>query len=146
MRRLQWWMRVAGALYLLQAVIAAIVLLPIRVLGPAGTLARAAAGEPTAKLLVDTWVLFGLEVAVVGAALLLASRVPAQASVLVATVLGLELVRGIGHDIYMMVRDYDATPFVVWIVIHTVLIVTGLVFLRRAESPGLSAPADARTS
>jgi len=139
-------MRVAGALYLLQAVIAAIVLLPIRVLGPADALPRAAAGDPTTKLLVDTWILFGLEVGVVGAALLLASRVPAQARVLVGTVLGLELVRGIGHDIYMMVRGYEATPFVVWIVIHTVLIVTGLVFLRRAESPGLRAPVDARAS
>ena len=137
MRRLKWWMRAAGALYILQAVIAAIVLLPIQVLAPAGTLAAVGAGDRTAKLLVDTWVLFGLEVGTVGAALLVASRSPERAIVLVWTVIGLELFRGIGHDGYMLVQGYEATGLVVWIVIHTVLIVTGLVFLRGARSAGV---------
>ena len=136
MRRLKWWMRLAGALYILQAVIAAIVLLPIQVLAPAGTLAAVAAGDRTAKLLVDTWVLFGLEVGTVGAALLVASRSPERAIVLVWTVIGLEFLRGIGHDVYMLARGYEATGLVVWIVIHTVLIVTGLLFLRGARSVG----------
>ena len=141
MQRLRWWMRVAGTLYVVQAVIAAIVFVPIQVLGPPGALDAAAAGDRTAKLLVDTWVLFGLEVGTVGAALLAASRAPERASALVWTVLGLELFRGIGHDVYMLARGYEATGLVIWIVIHTVLIGTGLLALRRARANGVSVAA-----
>ena len=49
-------------------------------------------------------------------------------------VLHVELFRGIGHDVYMLVQGYEATGLVVWIVIHTALIVTGLLFLRSARS------------
>ena len=133
MRRLQWWLRVAGTMYVLQAVIAAIVFVPIRVLGPPGALASAVAGDQTARLLVDTWVLFGLEVGAVGVALLAAARNPERARALVWAVLGLELFRGIGHDVYMLVRGYEATGLVIWIVIHTTLIGTGLTALRRSQ-------------
>lgn len=136
MQRLKWWMRAAGALYILQAVIAAIVLLPIQILAPAGTLAAVAAGDRTAKLLVDTWVLFGLEVGTIGVALLVASRSPERAIVLVWAVIALELFRGIGHDGYMLAQGYEPSGLLVWIVIHTVLIVTGLLFLRSARSAG----------
>jgi BphX-like len=127
-------MRAAGALYVFQAVIAAVVLLPIQVLGPSGTLAAAAAGDSTSKLLVDTWVLFGLEVGTIGVALLIASRRPERAIWLVWTVIALELFRGIGHDAYMLVQGYPPIGLVVWIVIHTVLIVTGVVFLWEARA------------
>jgi hypothetical protein len=40
------------------------------------------------------------------------------------------LARGIANDIYMIARGYDLTVYVIWIVIHIVVILTGLVSLR----------------
>lgn len=139
MHGLRWWMRAVGAVYLLQAVVAAVVHLPVYVLGPPGTLEAAEAGDLTALLLIDTWVLFGLEVATVGVALFVASFRAADPRVFVWVVLALELFRGIGHDVYMLARGYPATGLVVWIVIHVVIIGSGLLLLRGrpvAASPG----------
>jgi len=36
-------------------------------------------------------------------------------------------------DVYMITRGYDLTVYVIWIVIHTVIIGTGLVSLRTAR-------------
>ena len=134
MQQLRWWMRATGTLYLLQAVIAAILFMPIRVLAPPNALGAAAAGDPTASLLVDTWVLFGLEVGTVGVILLLASRTPERAGPIVLAVLAIELVRGIGHDIYMLVRGYEPTAFVIWIVVHCVVIGAGVLAFRQSRS------------
>ena len=62
---------------------------------------------------------------VFGAALLIASRAPERARALVWTVIGLELVWGIGIDIYKMARGYPVASARVWIVIHSAVIVTG---------------------
>jgi hypothetical protein len=126
-------MRIVGVFYLVQATIAAIVRLPVRVLAPAGTLEAAAGADPVARLLVDTWILFGLEIAVVGGALLIASRAPERAIPLVWLVLALELFRGIVHDLHMIGRGYDPAPFVIWVVIHLVIIGTGYWSLRRVR-------------
>jgi hypothetical protein len=134
MQQLRWWMRATGTLYLLQAVVAAILFMPIRVLAPPNALGAASAGDPTASLLVDTWVLFGLEVGTVGVILWMASRTPEQARPLVLAVLAIELVRGIGHDIYMLARGYEPTAFIVWIVVHVVVIGAGVLALRHSRS------------
>ena len=133
MGSLRWWMRIIGVFYLVQATIAAIVRLPIRVLAPAGTLETARGADPVARLLVDTWILFGLEIAVVGGALILGSRAPERARPLVWLVLALELFRGIAHDLHMIGRGYDPPPFIVWVVIHLVIITTGYWALRSSR-------------
>jgi len=133
MKKLQWWMRIVGVFYLLLFLSSAIVKLPFRTLFDS-VLAQAAAGDRVAMMLIDTWVMFGLEVGVIGAALLIASRIPGSARVLVWTVLGLELVRGIIDDIYMIARGYEVTVYVVWIIIHTVIIITGVMALRAHRS------------
>ena len=130
---LAWWLRIVGVFYLLQFVMNALVKAPIRTVGPAGALAQASAGDATARFLVDTWITFGLEVGAIGAALLIASRIPDQARVLVWTVIGIEVARGILNDIYMIVSGYDVTVFGIWIAIHTVVIVTGFLALRSAQ-------------
>lgn len=135
---LRLWMRAVGSLYLVMAAVAAIVKLPIRVLGPPGALDHAAAGEPTARLLVDTWVTLGLEFAVVGGALWIASRAPQRAGALVWTVLGLELVRGIGTDAYMIAMGHAAGPHAVWIAIHAVVLATGVAASYGAERAAMS--------
>ena len=133
MKGLKWWMRIVGVFYLFLFVIAVIVNLPPKVtLEGAGI-----AFDPsnfTHKFLVDTWVMFGLELGVVGAALWVASINPVQNRVLVWTVLGLELVRGIIDDVYMLLRGGYSVPFYVgWIVVHSIIIVTGLLALRSAQ-------------
>jgi len=133
MGSLHWWMRITGVFYLVQATIAAIVRLPVRVLAPAGTLEAADGADPVARLLVDTWILFGLEIAVVGGALIFWSRAPEQARPLVWLVLALELFRGIAHDLHMIGRGYDPPPFIVWVVIHLVIIATGYWALQRSR-------------
>jgi len=130
---LRWWMRVVGAFYLLQFVMMAFVRAPIRAFGPEGALVPAAAGDGTARFLVDTWVTFGLEVGAIGAALLIASRTPGRGRPLVWTIIAIELARGIIADIYMIARGINLTGLVIWLVIHTVVIVTGLLALRGAR-------------
>jgi hypothetical protein len=123
-------MRAVGILYLANFLMMAFVRAPIRSAGPDGALARAATGEPTERFLVDTWIGFGLEVGVIGLALILTSRSPRSAPVLVWTVIGIELARGIAYDLYMLMRGYEPMVFVPWIVIHSAVIVTGVVSLR----------------
>jgi hypothetical protein len=133
MTPLKWWLRVVGFLYLLMFAVAALLRLPIRAMGPQDALSRAAAGDPTARLLVDTWVTLGLEFLAVGTALLVASRTPDRARALVWTVLGLEVVRGIGTATYMLARGYEPLPHVIWILIHLTVIATGLRSLRQSR-------------
>jgi hypothetical protein len=134
MTRLRWWMWIVGAFYVLQFVMNAIVKAPIRAFGPEGALAREVAGDPMARFLVDTWVVFGLEIAAIGLALLIFSRQPQQAKALVWTVIAIEVLRGIVADTYMISRGLPLVGLVIWIVIHTAIIVTGLLVLREASS------------
>jgi hypothetical protein len=133
-RYTRWWMRIVGVFYLVQFVAMAIVRAPIRAQGPAGALERAAAGDPLAVFLVDTWLTFGLEVGAIGAATLVASRAPNQARALIWTIIAIELSRGIVADIYMLARGNKLPVLAVWMVIHTVVIVTGLLSLQRAPT------------
>lgn len=125
---LKWWMRVVGSLYLLKFVAVALINAPIRAQAPRGIL-LAAEGNPVARFLVDTWVIFGLEMAALGIALLLASRVPQHARALAFAILGVE-VSGIVADVYQIARGHALDVPVTWIVIHALVITTGLLFLR----------------
>jgi hypothetical protein len=124
-----WWMRTIGALYLLLFVIAVFLRIPIKAEGPKGLLARAAAGDPTARFVVDVWFMLGLYFAVIGLALLVGSRDPAQGRALVWTVIGFELA-GIVVDVYKLARGYDRRAPVTWMFIHTAIIVSGVLVLR----------------
>lgn len=135
---LTWWMRIVGAFYLLLFVAAAILKLPIQTLAPEGTLEQAAAGDAVAMFLVDTWVILGLALGAIGVALLFASRIPTQAIVLVWTVIGFELIWGICSDIYQISRGHPIEKIAVWIVIHIVLITTGILALRQARGANAS--------
>ena len=139
MTKLKLWLRVVGVFYLLQFVMNVFVLAPIRAMGPKGALDQAAAGDPLARFLVDTWVIFGLEVGAIGVGLLLAARQVEQSKVLVWTIIAIELARGIIADIYMISRGNDLTVSAIWIFIHSVVIITGLLVLRGVrETEGAS--------
>jgi hypothetical protein len=123
-----WWMRVVGGMYLILFVAATILRLPIRAEGPKGLLDQAAAGDPTARYAVDSWFVIGLYFLVIGGALWVASMVPSQAHTLVWTVLAFELA-GVVVDIYKLRRGYDRKAPVAWLVVHSVIIASGLYLL-----------------
>src|SRR6266545_7060236 len=106
MTRLRWWLRIVGALYVVDFVMKTFVKAPIRSVGRADVLDLAAAGDPAARLAVDTWVGFGLETGAVGLVLLIASRTPEIARPLVWVVIAIELLRGLAFDSYMLARGY----------------------------------------
>jgi hypothetical protein len=122
---LAWWMRVVGALYLFLCIATIILRLPIRAEGPKGLLAQARAGDPTARYAVDTWFMLGLYFLVVGTSLLVFSDAPGEARALVWAVLGLE-VAGIVVDVYKLQRGYDRKAPIAWLVIHSLIIASGL--------------------
>lgn len=134
---LTWWLRIVGAFYLLLFVMVVFVKLPLAAFGPEGILQQAAAGDAVARFTVDTWVMFGLELGAIGVALVVASRYVERAAPLVWTVMAIELTRGIIDDIYMIAVGYEPAGYVVWIVIHSVIIAAGYLALRRAgATPG----------
>jgi hypothetical protein len=119
-------------LYVFLFVAAALLRIPIRAEGPPGVLARASAGDPLARFVVDTWVTLGLELGAVGVALLVASRQASRARALVGAVLCME-VAGIVADIYKIARGLAAPAPLVWVAIHTLIIATGLGLLRSSR-------------
>ncbi len=146
MNRLVLWMRVVGVFYLAMGLFNTPPVIEARLSAQYPNL-----GVPVdsiaARALIDTWFMFGLEVLVIGAALLYFSRDPIRHISLVWTVIGLELVRGIVDDLYLIARGYDSMIYPGWIIIHAFIIVTGLLAIRRARaahSSDDSAPAPMR--
>ena len=130
--KLTWWMRIVGTFYLLLFIASAIIKIPISVLGPEGTLALSAAGDDLAMFVVDTWVILGLAIASVGVGLLIASHAPRQAKALVWTVIGFELIWGLGSDMYQLARGYELQGIGIGIIIHIIIISTGFLAIRNA--------------
>ena len=143
--RLRRWMQITGAFYLLQFVMLVIVRAPIRTFGPADTLERAGRGDELASFAVDTWTFFGLEILAVGAVLLLATRRGQLALGSIYTVLAIEVSRGIIADLYQVARGVQVGGYLVWIGVHSTVLVTGLLCLRdarrRGAAPGRPHPA-----
>jgi len=77
--------------------------------------------------------MFGLEVFVIGVALLYFSRQPARNVALAWTVIALEVVRSIVDDVYLLVRGADPGFYGVWIAIHLIIIVSGLWAIHSAK-------------
>lgn len=86
-----------------------------------------------ARALIDTWFMFGLEMLVVGAALIRFSRTPSRHLGLVWTVIALELVRGVADDLYWIARGHDPIVYAGWIAIHLVIVATGIHAVGRAR-------------
>jgi hypothetical protein len=128
-------MRIVGGFYLLKFVMVTFVQAPIRTIGPKDALDQAASGEPMARFLVDTWTTYGLQTGALGVALLIASRIPEQATVLIWTIIGIELLLGIVNDVYMVARGYEFTVYLSWILIHSLIVVTGLLVLLKKDKP-----------
>ena len=147
MRSLTWWFRMVGAIYMLLG------------LGflPALNAARLPQLLPgfdapidgvAFRALLDYTLMFGLDLFVIGAFLLGAARAPQRYVPVVWLVLALELVRGIFDDVYMLARGYAAPIYFGFIVLHVIIIITGIVSVRqaRAEEDGDTALDAARAA
>ncbi len=129
---LRRWMRIVGGFYILLGLFNTPPVVAARFPVQYPDVGVAVDSMP-AQALIDVWFMFGLEVAVIGIALLIAARNPARNLALVWTVLALEVVRGIADDIYLLTRGHEVAPNVIWILVHTVIVGTGLLALRRAQ-------------
>ncbi len=133
MRSLKWWFRIVGAVYMLLG------------LGFLPTLnaARlpqllpgfdAPTGGVAYRALLDYTLMFGLDLFVIGAFLLAAARAPQRYVPVVWLVIALEVVRGILDDLYMLARGYAAPIYLGFIVLHVIIIVTGIVSVRQLQA------------
>ena len=131
--RLRQWMQIVGTFYVLQFVMLVFVRAPIRTFGPEGTLDRAERGDALAEFVVDTWTFFGLEILAVGMVLLLATRRSQLAVGAIYTVLAIEISRGLIADAYQIARGVHVGGYLVWIAIHSTVLVTGVLALRAGQ-------------
>lgn len=136
MSGLERWMRVVGVLYLLNAA-ALVMSYVVPSIGEASVAQRVPGATSSDRLYgfaMDTWLMFALEVAVIGAVLLYASRRAWSNRILAVAVIALELVRGIFDDVLWIANGYPAAIYFGWIVFHAVVIGTGVMALKNASS------------
>ena len=125
-----WWLRAVGVLYL---VLGAAWLPPVTSTRLEGAVPGfdGPAGGTAERGFADYLLMFGLELIVLAAFLLVASFrrswwVPAA-----WLVIALSMVRGIVDDVYMIAVGYPVPMFLGFIALHAVVILTGLIALRR---------------
>lgn len=132
MNRLKWWFRVVGVIYVLLGIgfVPFINATRLELMLPGFD---APVGGVAYRGLLDFTFMFGLDLLVIGAFLLFASRNPLHHVSVVWLVVALEIVRGIFDDVYIIARGYTAPFYIGFIVVHLLIIVTGYLFLRQAE-------------
>jgi len=134
MKSLKWWLRIVGALYLLEggglslmALFATDEFAAMWASAPVGSLDEVAvrgtliAGLPG----VLTWVLLG-------SMMLIFSRVPARARVLVITVVAWELLVWLPSDLVGVFNGFAVGRAVGLIAVHALIGISGLLILRQA--------------
>ena len=99
-----WWLRLVGGFYLLLALTSLWVLF----VDPQmfGTMNPFAADALALKAFADAWLIFVLEMGVLGVIMLYYARDSSSNRILVLTVSILELVRGAGGDLLWMTRGF----------------------------------------
>lgn len=134
MTSLKWWMRIVGALYLMEGGGLSLMALfatdefaamwasaPVASLDEVAVRGTLIAGLPG----VLTWVLLGIM-------LLIFSRVPARARVLVVTVVAWELLVWVPSDLIGFFNGFAVGRVVGLITVHAVIGVSGMLVLRQA--------------
>lgn len=82
----------------------------------------------------DLWLIFTLEILVLGTFLVWVAREPLKHRNLVWLVIRLELIRGALDDMYPITQGYDAAGYAVFIVIHILIVRTGILFVRQVNT------------
>ncbi len=131
MKKLVWWLRIVGVFYLF------LTLLNLWAIFFNPDFFRANLPYQADNFIVrafsEAWLAFILELGVLGGMLLYASRQPERSRLLVLTVIWAEVFRGIVDDVFFLSRGYPAISYIPFIVIHLIIIVTGVFFLREAK-------------
>lgn len=135
MNKLKWWFRVVGVFYLL---LTAMNLWAI-FLGDgqmfAGMLPAPMNSDALAvRAFADAWLVFVFELGVLGAMALVTSREPAKNRIMAWVIIWAEVFRGIVGDVIWITRGYDATSYTIFIAIHLIIIVTGVMFVRQTQA------------
>jgi hypothetical protein len=135
MNKLIWWLRIVGALYLLLGVMGLLYVL----LSPQASAASMvppsySADEVTVRALNNQFLPTVLGWLVLGVMMLYGSREPARARILVLLVALLELFVWVTSDIVWLVNGLPAVAGIPFLVLHTIIGVTGIVFLRQTAA------------
>ncbi|MBL7989676.1 MAG: BphX family protein [Chlorobi bacterium] len=136
MKKTVWWLRVVGGFYLLLTLMNLYGLFlsdgqlfrDILPYASEGTVVRA---------FMDAWMVFIFELAALAVAMLYAARQPEQSRMLMLAVIAAEILRGVVADAIWITRGYSAASYIPFIVIHLVIIVTGIMALpKKVEKAG----------
>lgn len=135
MNKLKWWFRIVGLFYLLLTLmnlyglfLGGSQLFADTLPAPLNTDALAV------RAFSDAWMVFVFELGVLGAMALVASRDPAKNRIMAWVIIWAEVFRGILADAIWITRGYDAGSYSGFIVIHLVIVATGIMFLRQAKA------------
>ncbi|NYD68657.1 BphX family protein [Agromyces atrinae] len=132
MTLLTWWFRLTGIAYIALGISWIPVLNALR-LDAVVPGFDAPEGSTAYAGFLDWMLVFGLEMIVVGVVLIAASWRPWRSAPLVVLIVALSLVRGIAHDIYMIVNGYSLVANLVFVAFHTAVIVVGVIAYRSAR-------------
>ena len=129
MTKTTWWLRLVGGFYLLLA------LTSLRVLfvDPQmfGEMNPFTADEQALRAFADAWLIFVLEMGVLGVIMLYYARDSSHNRILVLTVSVLELVRGAGGDLLWMTRGFPTANYIPFMILHLIIAGTGYYFLKQ---------------
>lgn len=130
--KITWWLRVVGSAYLLAAgvnlyfVSASPKVFTDNLPYPADDIVLRAFS--------DAWLVFALALGALGAMMLYASRHPGGNRLLVMTVILMEVVAGVIADTIWIARGHPPVIYIPFIVVHLVIIGTGITFLGRESA------------
>ncbi len=143
MKRLTWWFRITGIVYL----ILGLSWVPsLSALSFADKIPNfdAPIGGTAYNGFLDWMFGFGLDLLATGVVLIIGSWRPIRFLPVLWLVVALELTRGIADDVYMIVRGYPVASNIGFIVLHAAIIVTGVLCWRVVRRSGAAANPTAR--
>ncbi|HEX9387569.1 MAG TPA: hypothetical protein VF918_14700 [Anaerolineales bacterium] len=128
---MKWWLRVVGGFYLLLVAGSFLVLF----INPRlfGDMFPYSANETAMRAFSDAWLIFVLEMLLLGIIMLYASRKLERNGILVLSIAILELVRGAGGDLLWMARGFPTTNYIPFMIVHIIIAVTGIFSFRRNQ-------------
>ncbi len=130
MKKLKWWFLLYGAFFTLLGVVNLYGVL----VDPAFFASNFTLGDEALQAFVDGWSPFAFEVLGVGLFCLWAARDPLKYTGAVWLLVFLELMHGVFDDIYLISRGYDLVGYLAFIVIHCVIIGTGIWAVRSVSA------------
>jgi hypothetical protein len=132
MIKTKWWLRIVGVFYLLLAVGS----LGVLFVNPEifGAMFPFSADTLSIRAFSDAWLIFVLEMAVLGGVMLFAAQEPARHGNLVLVVAILEIIRGAGGDMLWMARGWPTANYIPFMVVHLIIAMTGIYFVRQESA------------